>query len=88
MNMPRHLSTIAADIFKQIPDNWGHRSSAAALPYLNAMRELKVMSDMYGHDKASHIVRYFLANAGSWRGEMARAVKLELNAMLARHEGA
>jgi hypothetical protein len=37
---------------------------------------------MYGADDARGIVMYFLANAGTWRGENARRIKAELKGML------
>jgi len=40
-------------------------------------------SDPYGFDSGESIIRYFLANAGSFRGERAKALKAELKAMLA-----
>lgn len=49
-----------------------------AIPYLNAMCTLESVSDYYGVESGKSIVRYFLANAGSWRGEVAREVKKEL----------
>ena len=36
------------------------------------------VTDAYGYDSGDTIVRYFLANAGTWRGETARQVKAEL----------
>lgn len=51
----------------------------AAKPYLDAMLSLSNVSDNYYEDSGKSIVIYFLANAGSWRGEVARAVKAELN---------
>ena len=33
-------------------------------------------------DSGRSVVAYFLANAGTWRGEVARRVKKELNAMI------
>lgn len=36
----------------------------------------------YGED-GYQIIRYFLSNASTWRGEVARAVKKDLNARLA-----
>lgn len=41
------------------------------------------LSDHYGSDSAESLIRYFLANAGTWRGETARRVKKELRAILA-----
>jgi hypothetical protein len=74
----RSLSTIAADIRK----DWGAKVNFAAKPYLEAMASLDSISDRYGADDARGIVLYFLSNAGSWRGDRARAVKAELNAIL------
>ena len=53
-----------------------------ARPYLKAMQELDTLDDIYGVDSADYILRYFLANAGTWRGETARATKKEIKAML------
>ena len=50
-----------------------------AKPYLNAMYSLKSVNDNYGHDSGRSVVTYFLANAQTWRGDSARAVKKELN---------
>ena len=44
------------------------------------------MGDKYGCDDADSIVIYFLANAQTWRGAKARAIKGELNAMLKAHK--
>lgn len=49
-----------------------------AVPYLQAMRNLNSVDDDYGMDSGKSIVRYFLANASTWRGEVAKAVKTEL----------
>lgn len=54
----------------------------AARPYLDAMANLKTLSDKYGHDSAREIVLRFLCNAQLWRGETARRIKKELNDML------
>lgn len=53
-----------------------------AVPYLSAMSSLEKISDAYGYDDGRSIVAYFLANAGTWKGEMARTVKKELNRRL------
>ena len=52
-----------------------------AVPYLEAMTELDSIDDRYIYDSGKSVVLYFLANANSWRGEIARRVKAELNAM-------
>lgn len=54
----------------------------AAEPYLSAMGELNAIDDDYWTDGGRSIVRGFLGNASSWRGEVARAVKKELNRRL------
>lgn len=74
---PRKLSAIAADI----ADHW-EKPNYAARPYLLAMSQMNTISDSYGADSADSIVRYFLANASTWRGEDARRIKAELRSML------
>jgi hypothetical protein len=54
----------------------------AARPYLSALASLDQISDSYGYDSATSVVRYFLSNATTWRGPDARRVKAELKAML------
>jgi hypothetical protein len=53
-----------------------------AVPYISAMSSLTRMTDAYGMDSADSIVRYFLVNAKTWRGDDARRIKAELKAML------
>ena len=59
----------------------GHWSNIyfGAVPYLNAMATLQTLDDKYGHDTGRSIVIYFLSNARTWKGDVARAVKAELN---------
>lgn len=54
-----------------------------AVPYLDAMRSINSINDTYGVDPASSIVNYFLANAATWRGDVARAVKAKLKQLVA-----
>ena len=75
--MTRSLSTIANDIRK----DWT-KPYFGAVPYLDAMETLNTIRDSYYYDDASDIVRYFLSNATSWKGETARAIKAELKSML------
>jgi hypothetical protein len=72
----RSLSTIAAEIRK----DWNNVYFGAK-PYLDAMSTLDSVKDSYDMDSGQSIVRYFLANAGTWRGEVARRVKAELKAL-------
>lgn len=73
----RPLHTIAAEIRA----DW-KRPYFGAAPYLSAMATLGSIRDPYGLDSGTSIVSYFLANASTWRGETARRIKAELNAML------
>jgi hypothetical protein len=73
----RPLSVIAADI----REHWT-RINFGAVPYVEAMESLTTVDENYGSDSADAIVRYFLANAGTWRGPDARRVKDELRAMV------
>lgn len=56
--------------------------SYSARPYLDAMTYLDSIDDKYMLDSGKSIVRYFLANASSWRGDTAREVKAELKSRL------
>ena len=75
----RSLETIA----REIRADWTNVNYAAK-PYLDAMRSLGSVDDEFGHDDGRSIVLYFLSNAATWRGPTAKAIKLELKAMLAR----
>jgi|TARA_R110000868_G_scaffold196583_1_gene442550 hypothetical protein len=75
--MNRPINTIAADI----SSDW-KKVNFAAVPYLEAMYSLNSINDDYYYDTGKSVVRYFLANAASWRGDTARAIKAELKAML------
>jgi hypothetical protein len=73
----RPLYSIAAEIRR----DWV-RPYFGAVPYLDAMQHLGDITDRFYYDEGSSIVRYFLANATTWKGETARRVKAELKAML------
>jgi hypothetical protein len=49
------------------------------------MRELSDIKDTYYCDSGESVVRYFLANASTWRGDVARRVKAELKSMLTKY---
>lgn len=70
------------EIADEINAKWGSKVNYAAVPYLDAMRELGNVNDMYYLDTGKSIVLYFLANATSWRGEDARRIKAELKGMI------
>ena len=69
------------EIAKEIKSDW-KKVYFGAVPYLDAMHTLNSIEDNYIYDSGKSIVRYFLANAQSWRGDTARRVKAELKAML------
>ena len=73
----RTLSTIARDVRR----DWSNVNYAAK-PYLAAMGQLDRISDRYHYDSAESVVRYFLSNASTWRGDTAKRIKAELKAML------
>ena len=73
----RQLWEIARDVKAHWP-----KVNYAAVPYLDAMGQLADIKDNYYQDPGHMVVRYFLANATMWRGEDAKRVKAELNAML------
>lgn len=75
--MARPINQIALEIAR----DW-KAPYFGAVPYIRAMRALSDINDQYGMDSARSIVSYFLANAGTWKGETARAVKAELRGMI------
>ena len=77
MQIPLNLSSIARIIRR----DW-KKIYFGAVPYLDAMECFNSINDNYLEDSASSIVNYFLANAQTWRGETARAVKEKLNQLL------
>ena len=72
----RPLYEIARDISK----DWKNVNFAAK-PYLEALRQLDKITDCFYSDTAKTVVIYFLGNASSWRGPVAKAIKLELKGL-------
>jgi hypothetical protein len=68
-------------IAREIGRDW-KAMNYAARPYYEAMQSLDTIADSYGMDSAKSIIRYFLANASTWKGEIARQIKSELNSMI------
>jgi hypothetical protein len=71
--MSRQIFEIASEIRR----NW-QPVHVAARPYLEAMDHLNTVRDSFYYDDARTIILYFLNNAGTWRGDVARRVKAEL----------
>ncbi len=76
--MARSIRTIAEEIQR----TWV-KPNYAAKPYLEAMFQLDSINDSYFADDARTIISYFLANAGTFRGEDAKRIKAELKGMVA-----
>ena len=74
----RPLREIARDIRK----DWGSKVYFGAKPYLDAMATLDSIDDNYGWDSGKSIVLYFLSNASTWRGDVAKSIKKELKQMV------
>lgn len=68
-------------IAQEVRKDWSNVDFGAE-PYLAAMSQLSSIDDKYLLDDGRSIVAYFLSNARTWRGETARRIKKELNAML------
>lgn len=64
-----------------IKDDWKNLSPHAK-PYVDAMSCIKTVNDEYGCDMGVSVVFYFLSNASSWRGEVARTVKAHLKQLV------
>lgn len=77
---PETISGIA----KLIRKDWSEKGTIyfGAKPYLDAMDTMTSIEDNYFEDSGESIVRYFLANANTWRGSVAREVKTKLNQLL------
>jgi hypothetical protein len=76
-NTMRNLCEIA----QEIKTEWKN-PYFGAVPYLKAMSFMNSINDNFYGDSGKSIVAYFLANAGTWRGDTAKRVKAELKSML------
>lgn len=82
MNIPQFIqmnleNKTIAEIAAIIRKDW-KKVNYAAKPYLEAMQSLHSVRSSFGYDTGKSVVLYFLSNAGTWRGDVAKAVKLEL----------
>jgi hypothetical protein len=64
--------------------DWTKKINFAARPYLEALLSVdsKTIVGSIGYDSVQGTVLYFLTNAGSWRGDVAKLVKGELKRRL------
>lgn len=82
MNIPQFITMnlenkTIAELAAIIRKDW-QKVNFAAKPYLSAMDCISDINHHIGFDSGKSIVLYFLSNASSWRGAVAKAVKLEL----------
>lgn len=81
---PARLKTLRiCDIAVLIRKDWPNEYFAA-VPYLDAMLSLDNVDSAYGADTGRSIVTYFLSNAATYRGPVAKAIKAELKRRLGR----
>ena len=78
---PLQLGSNIAEIAAIIRKDWAN-VYFGAIPYLNAMSVLPSVDATFGQDSARSIVQYFLGNARTWRGPVAKQVKAHLNQLL------
>lgn len=69
------------EIAREIRNDWP-KPYFGAVPYLGALACLDQITDNFGEDSGKSVVAYFLSNAATWKGNTARRVKKELNALL------
>jgi hypothetical protein len=77
--MTRSLREIAVEIERDCSSKQWYVYAEA---YVTPMKSLNSIEDRYYEDSARSIVSYALANLTYWRGDTARRIKAELNAML------
>jgi len=70
-----------SELARQIRSDW-KKPYFGAVPYIEAMLSIHDIDGMYYEESAKSIVNYFLANAGTWRGDEARRIKAILNKMV------
>ena len=68
-------------IAEEIKADW-KKVNFAAKPYLDAMLTLTKITDNFINESGESIVRHFICNAGTWRGETAKRIKAELKTMV------
>ena len=79
---PRTIKDIVADITATWGEDKVRTTGYAAKPYLDALAEVETADEMYGEEKAEHLVRYALSNLTQFKGADARRLKEELRAHL------
>lgn len=65
-------------VLASITREFWSRPYFGAVPYLAAMASMDSFTDDYGQDSGKSIGLYFLANATTWRGPIAKAIKARI----------
>lgn len=79
--MARPIHEIAHEILDDHRKS-GKRLYFGAAPYVDVMRHLDSITDSFGEDSAREILIYARSNLANWRGETARRVKAEIDALI------
>lgn len=77
------ISTIAGQIERDWKSNSKNGIYFGAVPYLQAMYSMDSIRDSVGDDPGPHVVNYFLSNAQTYRGSLAKVIKAELKRRVA-----
>lgn len=76
--LPTEIKTKSLnEIVRIIKRDWA-KINFSAVPYLEALSCLGSLKENYIADSGVSVALYFLGNAGSWRGPVAKIVKTEL----------
>ena len=70
-----------SEIAHAIAKDW-QNINPYAVDYLNAMKDIRSINDNYYAESAHSVILYFLANAGTYRGESARTYKALLKDLI------
>ena len=84
-NIPNLKNMGLSSIAMIVKKDWKKVHYSAA-PYLSAMSSMASIKDRYFADSGYSIVSYFLSNASSWKGPVAKEIKKELNRRLKENE--
>lgn len=69
-------------LFRHVKANWKN-PYFGAIPYIDALLCCSELDSVYGVETARDLIPYFLANAQTWRGDVARMIKAELKRRIA-----
>ena len=81
MNKQLNELVTVSEIAHAIANDW-QNVNPYAVDYLNAMKQIRSVNESYYAESAKSVILYFLANAGSYRGENARTYKALLKDLL------